>query len=69
MQENPVPSIPASKAPKVDGFITDYMKSSSFKSDDAGEICTAEGMGPNAMYVGTAVWQWVAQQSWCYVNP
>ena len=34
-KEHPVPNMPATKAPKVYGFITDYLKSSSPKSDDA----------------------------------
>ena len=33
-KEHPVPSTPATKAPKVDGFITDYLKSSFPRSDD-----------------------------------
>ena len=36
-KEHPVPNTPATKAPKVDGFVTDYLKAAFPKSDD-GEL-------------------------------
>ena len=34
-KEHPVPSTPATKAPKVDGFVTDFLKATFPRSDDA----------------------------------
>ena len=34
-KENPVPSSPATKTPKVDGFVTDYLKATFPRNDDA----------------------------------
>ena len=42
-KEHPVPNTPATKAPKVDGFVTDYLKAAFPKSDD-GELIKVQSV-------------------------
>ena len=55
-KEHPVPNTPATKAPKVDGFVTDYLKAA-FPQErrrrvNKGAVCAVESMWPNGVYVG-----------------
>ena len=54
-KEHPVPSTPATKAPKVDRFVTDYLKAT-FPGSDNAELMKVQSVllkvQPNGMHVG-----------------